>query len=108
MMVQMRNHAERLGGSPAGRPVTCEDFQAQMPELLGDNNIREHEHLKTCARCRELLDELEYIADIAGELLLPEYEPGDSVWKNISASLPKSTDEAIKVNGRLAESPAKG
>jgi len=105
-MVQMRNHTERLDSFPGGRPVTCEEFQAQMPELLGDG-IREHQHLKTCARCRTLLDELEYIASIASDLLLPVHEPGDSVWKKISASLSKSTDEAAKLNGHLAGSSAK-
>jgi len=106
MMVQMRNHAERSEGSYGGRPVTCEEFQSQMPELLGDD-IREHEHLKTCARCKALLEELEYIAGIAGDLLLPVYEPGESVWKNISASLPKSSDEAAERNGHMRETSAK-
>ncbi len=92
MMVQMRNPAERLDGSPGGRPVTCEEFQAQMPELLGDGN-RDHQHLKTCARCQALLEELEYIAGMASDLLLPLHEPRDSVWENIVRSLPKSTDE---------------
>jgi hypothetical protein len=100
-MVQMRNHAERLDGNPAGRPVTCEEFQAQMPELLGDG-IQDHQHLRTCARCRTLLEELEYIASIASDLLLPLHEPGDSVWKKISASLPKSPEEVAKLNGHLA------
>jgi hypothetical protein len=113
MMVQMPNHTEHLDGSPDGRPVTCEEFQTQMPELLGDGN-REHQHLKTCARCQALLDELEYIASIASDLLLPVHEPGDSVWKKISdslpksASLPKSTAEVVKLNGHLTESSAKG
>jgi len=106
MMVQMRNHTDRLDGYPAGRPVTCEEFQSQMPELLGDG-IHEHQHLKTCERCRALLEELEYIASIASDLLLPVHEPGDSVWKKISASLPKSNDDAAKLNGHLAGSSAK-
>src|SRR5271155_2061384 len=107
MMVQMRNHAEGLGDSPAERPVTCEEFQAHMPDLVG-SDIRDHEHLKTCARCAALLDELEYIAQIASDLLLPVYEPGDSVWRNIRASLPKSTNEVIKLNGHLTGAPVKG
>jgi hypothetical protein len=110
MMVQMRNHTERLDGSPGGRPVSCEEFQSKMVELLG-GGIRDHQHLKTCERCRELLDDLEYIAIIAGDLLLPVHEPADVVWKNISknigASLPKSTEEAAKRNGHLAEEAAK-
>ncbi len=107
MMVQMRNHAERLGDSHAGQPVTCEEFQKQMPELLGDD-IRGHEHLKTCARCAALLDELEYIARIASDLLLPVYEPGESVWQKINADIHKPTNRAVKANGHLAHSSAKG
>lgn len=106
MMVQMRDRTEHLDDSPAGRPVTCEEFQARMPELLGDD-IREHEHLKTCARCSALLDELEYIAGIASDLLLPVYEPGEAVWQKINASLSRPADEAAKSNGHLIESPAK-
>jgi hypothetical protein len=107
MMAQMRKQPEHLNDSRAARPVTCEEFQARMPELLGDD-IREHEHLKTCARCAALLDELEYIAGIASDLLLPVYEPGESVWRKISASLSKPSDEAAKVNGHLAGMPLKG
>ncbi len=108
MMVQMRDRAEHLKHSPpVGRPMTCEEFQAQMPELLGDD-IREHEHLKACARCTALLDELEYIATIASDLLLPVYEPGESVWRNINASLSKATGKAAEVNGHLRELPVKG
>jgi hypothetical protein len=107
MMVQIRDHAEHLDDSPVGRPMTCEEFQARMPELLGDG-IREHQHLKTCARCAALLDELEYIARIASDLLLPVYEPGESVWRNINASISKPIGKAAEVNGHLRELPAKG
>jgi hypothetical protein len=107
MMVNIREHAEPLDDSSAGRPVTCEEFQARMPELLGDD-IREHEHLKTCARCAALLDELEYIASIAGDLLLPVHEPRDSVWEKISASLSKSSGGDGKGNGQLKIVQAEG
>jgi hypothetical protein len=106
MMVQMRNHTEHLDDSSGGRPVTCEEFQSQMPELLGDGK-RDHQHLKTCVRCQALLEELEYIAGIAGDLLLPLHEPGDSVWKKISASLPKSSEDDVSLNGHMAEEAAK-
>jgi hypothetical protein len=100
MMVQMRDRAERFDDDPARRPMTCEEFQAQMPELIGAD-IRGHEHLKTCARCAALLEELEYIAQIASDLLLPVHEPGDSVWKKISASLAKPAPKDVKFNGHL-------
>lgn len=100
MMVKMRERANRRDDPAVRPPVTCEEFQARMPELLGDG-IRSHEHLKTCARCAALLDELEYIASIAGDLLLPVYEPRDSVWEKIHASLPKSSAGATKANGHI-------
>ena len=103
MMVQMRDRTEPQDGSSAGRPVTCEEFQAGMSELVGEG-IREHPHLQTCDRCRALLEELEYIAGIARELL-PIYEPGDSVWEKINASLSKPSAEPPKLNGHLKESP---
>jgi hypothetical protein len=103
MMVQMRDHIEGHNGSSTGRPLSCEEFQAGMSELVGDG-IREHPHLQTCDRCRALLEELEYIAGIARELL-PIYEPGDSVWEKINASLSKPSDESPKLNGHLKEPP---
>jgi hypothetical protein len=106
MMVQMRDHAPRVDETPPQRHVTCEDFQSHLPELVAaGQDLRDHEHLKTCARCTELLEELEYIAGIASDLLLPVYEPGEAVWKKISASLPK-TEEASKINGHLNQASA--
>jgi hypothetical protein len=107
MMVQMRDRAERSGDSLAGQPVTCEEFQAQMPGLIG-GVIRDHGHLKTCTRCAALLEELEYIAKIASDLLLPVHEPGDAVWKKISAALPNSPDKAVKINGHFTGARSKG
>ena len=104
MMVKMREPAEHRDDPAVRRPVTCEEFQARMPELLGAD-IRNHEHLKTCARCAALLGELEYIASIAGELLLPVYEPRESVWEKIHASLPKSRAGAAKTNGHIKTLP---
>jgi len=86
MMIQMRDKVVPPSGAPAERSLTCEEFQAQMPELMG-GSIHDHEHLKTCARCQALLEELEYIASIAGDLMQPVYEPGDQVWKRITDSL---------------------
>jgi hypothetical protein len=98
MMIQMRDHAERPGGSPeAGTPLTCEEFQEQMSVLMvGD--IREHEHLRTCERCNALIDELEYIGEIA-KGLLPSYDPSDKVWKGIQSSLQKPSEEESDSNG---------
>jgi hypothetical protein len=86
MMIKMDDRAERANGHYPGKTMTCEEFQEKMPELIGAD-IRDHEHLQTCARCSALLTDLEIIADIASNLLLPVHEPGDVVWKKITASL---------------------
>jgi hypothetical protein len=98
MMIQMRDHAERPDGSPeAGSPLTCEEFQDQMSTLMS-GYIREHEHLRTCLRCNALLDELEYISEIA-KGLLPSYDPSDKVWKGIADSLQKPSEPEGESNG---------
>jgi hypothetical protein len=103
MMIQMRDHAERpqetAGGSPA---MGCEEFQEQLPVLMG-SDIREHEHLRSCLRCNELLDELEYIRDIA-KGLLPSYEPSDKVWDNITRSIHETDEGEDRSNGFLSKS----
>jgi hypothetical protein len=92
MKDQVRDHAGNLDKPPLNGQVTCEEFQSRMPDMLGEDEIRNHEHLETCARCRALLEELEYIASIASDLLLPVYEPGDHVLDNIRASLKPGPD----------------
>lgn len=75
--------------TPGSREVlTCEEFQAQMPTLIGSETIREHDHLTTCSRCSALLEELEYIASIAGELMPSAYDPPEGLWHKIESALP--------------------
>ena len=102
MTEQLRDHPAHANGTAVAHPVTCEEFQSRLPELLGDENIRNHEHLKTCARCHELLEELEYIASIASDLLLPVHEPGPAVWTKIKDLLPEE-EEAAKAAPPAAE-----
>ena len=108
MMIQMRDKAASPGGpSAGGRTLSCEEFQAQMPELMG-GSIHDHEHLKTCARCQALLEELEYIARIAGDLMQPVYEPGDEVWKRITDSLQHDGHPVASASRGAANSTRKG
>ena len=108
MMIQMRDKAGHSGDPSAiGRPITCEEFQAQMPELIG-GNVHGHEHLRTCQRCAALLEELEYIARIAGDLMLPVYEPRDDVWKRIETSLPHAGNAAPSINGNGSDPSCHG
>ena len=107
MMIQMRDKAASSDGPlSGGGALSCEEFQTQMPELMG-GSIHDHEHLRTCVRCQALLEELEYIARIAGDLMQPVYEPGDDVWKRITDSLQKDEDPAASPTGRAAQATRK-
>jgi hypothetical protein len=67
--------------------MTCEKFQAQMPELIGSGeNLANHPHLLKCPRCRALLADLETIAEAARQLL-PIVEPPDEVWEHIESAI---------------------
>ena len=42
--------------------MTCEEFQAQMPELISTGaDASEHPHVQNCDLCRALLADLETI-----------------------------------------------
>jgi hypothetical protein len=49
--------------------MTCEEFQAQFPKLMGERvdiaDIKRHPHAQKCKLCMELLEELELIAEEA-------------------------------------------
>ncbi len=86
MMIPIRETtgASSEPSSVAG-DVTCEEFQARIPLLMG-GNIHQEVHLKSCERCTALIEELEYIGEIA-KGLLPFHEPPDSVWSKIANSI---------------------
>jgi len=103
MMIQMRDHIERpQEESDVSSAMTCEEFQDQLPGLVG-RDIREHEHLRSCLRCNALLDDLEYIRDIA-EGLLPSYEPSDKVLEKLRKSIHETDGGEDPPNGFLPES----
>jgi hypothetical protein len=98
MMIQMRDKTEKpVPPSAPGGGLTCEEFQDQMAGLMG-SNIRSHAHLQTCVRCSRLLDDLEYIGEIA-KGLLPSHEPSDKVWQRIVGSLHEPSEQDGKSNG---------
>jgi hypothetical protein len=67
--------------------MSCEEFQAQMSELIGSGkDASAHPHLQSCDRCRALLADLQTIADAARELF-PSVEPPDELWANIESAL---------------------
>jgi Zn-finger nucleic acid-binding protein len=67
--------------------LACEEFQAQLPELIGSSEkLAMNLHIQHCPRCRGLLSDLKTIAEAAHELL-PVVEPPDEVWKHIEAAI---------------------
>ncbi|MGA2889143.1 MAG: hypothetical protein ABSE51_13910 [Terracidiphilus sp.] len=73
--------------------LTCQQFQAQLPELIGSGeNLAENPHLEHCALCRELLADLETIAEAARNLL-PVEEPPDELWKQIEYAIENEKGE---------------
>lgn len=69
--------------------LSCQEFQAQLPELIGSGvNVSDHSHLQSCELCRALLAELETIAAAARELF-PVMEPPDELWEHIESAIRK-------------------
>jgi hypothetical protein len=67
--------------------MSCEEFQAQLPELIGSGKIdADHPHLKNCELCRALLADLETIAEAARQLF-PIEDPPPKLWDKIEMAL---------------------
>jgi len=85
--------------------MTCEAFQAQLPELIGSGeNAANHPHLENCELCRALLADLETIAEAARQLF-PIEEPPDKLWDQIESAIKK--EEAGKYEETAAMSDKK-
>jgi hypothetical protein len=77
--------------SEINNKISCQAFQAQLPELIGSHeNLAEHPHLKSCDLCRDLLAELETIAEAARQLF-PVEEPRDELWEQIESKIKKQS-----------------
>jgi predicted anti-sigma-YlaC factor YlaD len=75
------------------KTMSCEEFQAHLPELIGSGeNVANHPHLKDCELCRALLDDLETIAEAARQLL-PIAEPPDELWNQIESAIQREKAE---------------
>ena len=67
--------------------MTCEQFQDQLPELIGSGeDLSNNPHLANCDLCRALLAELETIAEAARQLF-PIEEPPDELWEQIEIKI---------------------
>lgn len=69
------------------RNMSCAEFQAQLPELIGSGqDAAAHPHIEKCELCRALLADLETIAEAARQLF-PAVEPPDDLWKQIESAI---------------------
>ena len=75
--------------------MSCEEFQAQLPELIGSGKIdANHRHLRDCELCQALLADLETIAEAARQLF-PVEDPPPKLWEKIESAL-KSEEGSIE------------
>jgi hypothetical protein len=69
--------------------LSCAEFQAQLPELIGCGIIiTRHPHVRHCKLCRALLADLDAIAEAARQLF-PVEEPPDALWQQIESAIVK-------------------
>ena len=90
---------EYTNASPGGSPMEnqenqeimdneCAEFQALMPKRIGaGEDLQTFPHMLTCERCRSLVQDLEYIAEAARQLMPIEEEPRDELWTQIQLAI---------------------
>jgi hypothetical protein len=79
-----------MTGNP--REMSCAEFQAQLPELIGSGaDASAHPHIQSCELCRALLADLETIAEAARQLF-PVVEPPDELWEHIESAIKSEKD----------------
>jgi hypothetical protein len=67
--------------------MICAEFQKVLPYIIETGGNAEQEaHLKSCAVCSDLVQDLRYIAGTA-KLLLPMQDPSPRVWTGIRGAL---------------------
>ncbi len=84
--------------------MTCAEFQAVLPYIIDNGgNAEQQEHLRNCAVCSVLLNDLRYIAQQA-KLLVPMMEPSTKVWNGIKGSLQREGLVKDSARGSLLSS----
>lgn len=67
--------------------MTCAEFQRVLPYIIDTGgNAEQEQHLRECAVCSDLVQDLKYIADQA-KLLVPMEDPSPRVWDGLQKSL---------------------
>ncbi len=82
--------------------MTCAEFQKVLPYIIETGGSAEEEkHLKECAICSDLVQDLRYIAEQA-KLLVPMEEPSPKVWEGIRDGLQREgLVKPARARGRL-------
>ncbi len=82
------------------KAMTCNEFQDQLPELVGSGaNVSSHPHLQTCELCRALLNDLETIAEAARQLL-PIQQPEEGLWERIESAIKKEDSQSDQTDSQ--------
>jgi len=67
--------------------MNCAEFQSDLPLIIDSGSSPAHDlHLRACDVCRDLVNDLRYIADQA-KLLVSMEEPSPNVWTGIEEKL---------------------
>jgi hypothetical protein len=83
---ELGNSANRLAEDASTEE--CAEFQALMPTRIGaGEDLQSYPHMLTCERCRSLVRDLEYIAEVARQLIPIEVEPPDELWAQIQMAI---------------------
>jgi len=80
--------------------MNCTEFQGELPHIIdGGGDAAHDEHLEQCEVCRDLVNDLRFIADQA-KLLVSLEDPSPKVWSGIS--------EKLKMEGLVKPAVARG
>jgi hypothetical protein len=72
--------------------MSCEEFQAQLPELIGSGeDASTHPHVLNCSLCRALLSDLETIAEAARQLF-PTEDPPETLWEKLESAIKQESN----------------
>ena len=63
------------------RKLACDQFLGELAELIGSGaDLHDHPHVKGCARCRQIVEELEVIAKAAERMVSASSEWSELKW----------------------------